>query len=334
MTASGVARPPEPGSPSSSEPSEPAPLVLLDWRGPVAILTLNNPPVNVLTTPLLDELGRRVFELAHNPRVRALVITGSGERAFSGGASVREMVSMTRAEGARHSEKGQRINSLLEHAPFPVIAAVRGFCVGGGCEMVQACDFIIAGDDASFGQPEINIGEVPGWGGSARLPGLIGPARARRWIMTGDKVGAEQALADGLLDRIVPAADVLQSAVDFGTALAGKPAEALAASKYLINRTLDPDRSSGLDYERKLWSRLFETPGQREGMRAFLEKRPAVFPPERRVRGSAPAFPWELTGRASGRIRSKKVNRGLSRGRGSRNSKDSRRRRIVRVSMR
>ncbi len=318
MTAAGTSRPGETGTVPSSDPSPPSSLILLEWRGPVAVLTLNNPPVNVLTTPLLDELGRRVLELSRNHRVRALVITGSGERAFSGGASVREMVSMTRAEGARHSAKGQAITLLLEGAPFPVIAAVRGFCVGGGCEMVQACDFIIASDDASFGQPEINIGEVPGWGGSTRLPRTIGPVRARRWIMTGEKVSAAQALEDGFLDRVVPAADVLQTAVDFGTTLASKPAEALAASKYLINRTVDPVRAQGLDYERWLWGLLFETPGQREGMRAFLEKRSAVFPLERRSAGEMPAFPWEALPQGVRRARSRKTGRRRHRSRTSR----------------
>lgn len=274
-------------------PSVPPSLVLLEWRGPVAILTLNNPPLNVLTARLLDELRARVLELSKNPRVRALVITGSGERAFSAGADVREMLTMTRSESVRRSAKGQAIYNLIERAPFPVIAAVRGFCVGGGCEMVQSCDFILASDDASFGQPEINIGVIPGWGGSRRLPRAIGPVRARRWIMTGDRVGAAQALQDGLLDRVVPAADLLKEAVDLGTTLAGKSADALAAAKYLVNHAVDPNRLTGLEYERRMWGRLFETPGQQEGMRAFLEKRPANFLAERNPHPAKPAFPWD-----------------------------------------
>ena len=162
-----------PAEPRTAPPSGSAvrgPLVLVEWRGPVVVLTLNNPPVNVLTIALLDELRTRVLELLQDPRVRALVITGSGERAFTGGADVREMLTMSRAEATRHSANGQALFNLLERAPFPVIAAVRGFCVGGGCEMVQACDFILASEDAFFGQPEINIGVIPGWGGSRRLP--------------------------------------------------------------------------------------------------------------------------------------------------------------------
>jgi enoyl-CoA hydratase len=299
-----------PRTDSPPDPSTPAPLIRVEWQGPVVVLTLNNPPLNVLTTPLLDQLHERVLELTRDRRVRAVVITGSGDRAFSGGANVREMLPMTRAEATRHSAKGQTLFDLLEHAPFPVIAAVRGFCVGGGCEMVQACDFILASEDAFFGQPEINIGVIPGWGGSRRLTRTIGPVRARRWIMTGERVGAAQALADGFLDRVVPAADLLRSAVELGTALAGKPAEALAAAKYLVNHATDPGRASGLEYERKLWGLLFETEGQREGMRAFIEKRPATFPVLRAPSPKTPLYPWDAgTRRPATRPRSSPSSR-------------------------
>ena len=289
-----TARPP--GASSRALPPAPsldrAPLVLAERTGPVAVLTLNNPPLNILTTPLLDELRDRVTQITADLRVRALVITGSGDRAFSAGANVQEMLPMTRREAARHSAKGQALFNLLERAPIPVIAAVRGFCVGGGCEMVQACDFIIAGDDALFGQPEINIGVCPGWGGSRRLTRTIGPVRARRWIMTGDRVGAAAALQDGFLDRVVSPTEVLSAAVELGTSLAQKPADALAATKYLVNVAADPGRREGLEYERRLWSLLFETAGQREGMRAFLEKRTAAFPAGRTPRSATSQFSW------------------------------------------
>ena len=284
----------------SDGPSGPAPLVLREDRGHVTVLTLHNPPLNILTTPLLDELRACVLNLRDDRSVRALVITGSGDRAFSGGANVREMLPMSRAEATRHSEKGQSLYDLLEQAPFPVIAAVRGYCIGGGCEMVQACDFIFAGDDAQFGQPEINIGVIPGWGGSRRLPRIIGPVRARRWIMTGDRVGAAQALADGFVDQVVPSIEVLPAAIAFAETLARKSAEALAAAKYLVNHSTDPERSRGLADERQVWGSLFETPGQQEGMGAFLEKRPASFSPDRRPRPSPRPYPWE-TRKVSGR---------------------------------
>lgn len=159
--------------------------------------------------------------------------------------------------------------------------------------MVQACDFIIAGEDAFFGQPEINIGVIPGWGGSVRLTRTVGAVRARRWIMTGDKVGAAQALQDGFLDKIVPAPEVVAAAVELGTALALKSAEAIAAAKYLVNHAADPGRAAALEYERTLWGLLFETPGQQEGMRAFIEKRPAVFTAERASLRGRLRYPWD-----------------------------------------
>jgi enoyl-CoA hydratase/carnithine racemase len=314
MAAAGGAPPRDSRPVPPPDSAKPASLVLVERKGPVVVLTLNNPPLNVLTTLLLDELRDRVLELTKDPRVRALVITGSGDRAFSGGADVREMLPMTRAAATRHSAKGQALYTLLERAPLPVIAAVRGFCVGGGCEMVQACDFIVASEDAFFGQPEINIGVIPGWGGSRRLTRTIGPTRARRWIMTGDRVGATEALRDGFLDRVVPAADLLSTAVELATTLARKSPDALAAAKYLVNHAVDPSRRSGLDYERKLWGLLFETSGQREGMRAFIEKRSAEFPPERSSSPGAPRFPWDGSAPSRGnRPRARSPPRGRER---------------------
>ncbi len=272
------------------------PLVLVERRGPVAIMTLNNPPMNIFTTPVLEELAGRILELTDDPTVRALVLTGGGERAFSGGADIKEMVKMDREEASRHSAKGQAVANLLERSPLPVIAAVHGYCLGGGSEISQACDFIVASDDAVFGQPEINIGVIPGWGGSRRLTRAIGAARARYWIMTGEKVSAEKALQDGLIHRIVPKEQLLDEAVALGQKLATKPAVALAACKYAVNQASDSSRLMGLEYERELWGLLFETADQKEGMRAFLEKRPASFPDQRDWTRRKAEFPWESPG--------------------------------------
>ena len=272
------------------------PLVLVERRGPVAIMTLNNPPMNIFTTPVLEELAGRILELTDDPTVRALVLTGGGERAFSGGADIKEMVKMDREEASRHSAKGQAVANLLERSPLPVIAAVHGYCLGGGSEISQACDFIIASEDAVFGQPEINIGVIPGWGGSRRLTRAIGAARARYWIMTGEKVSAEKALQDGLIHRIVPKEQLLDEAVALGQKLATKPAVALAACKYAVNQASDASRLMGLEYERELWGLLFETADQKEGMLAFLEKRPASFPDQRDWTRRKAEFPWESPG--------------------------------------
>jgi enoyl-CoA hydratase len=288
--------PRRPTGPKAVPLGGPGRLVLVERRGPIAILTLNNPPVNILTTPLLDELADRLLELSDDAAVRVLVITGGGEKGFSGGANIKEMVAMDRAQASVFSTKGQAVANILERSPLPVIAAVHGFCVGGGCELVQACDFIVASKDAVFSQPEINIGVIPGWGGSRRLTRAVGVARARRWIMTGEKIPATTALAFGLLDRVVPGDRLMPESLALAQDLATKPAVALAAAKYAVNQAADPGRLIGLDYERLLWGLLFDTDDQKEGMRAFLEKRPAVFPDQRDWTRRRAEFPWERPG--------------------------------------
>lgn len=272
------------------------PLVLVERQGPVAILTLNNPPMNIFTTAVLEDLAGQVMELTADPSVRVLILTGGGDRAFSGGADIKEMVKMDRDQASRHSAKGQAVANLLERSPLPVIAAVHGYCLGGGSEISQACDFIIASDDAVFGQPEINIGVIPGWGGSRRLTRAIGVARARYWIMSGEKVPAQKALQDGLLTAVVPRAKLMEEALNLANLLASKPAVALAACKYAVNQASDASRLLGLEYERELWGLLFDTEDQKEGMRAFLEKRPASFPDQRDWTRRKAEFPWESPG--------------------------------------
>jgi enoyl-CoA hydratase len=283
-------------SPKASLQPRSASLILVERRGPIALLTLNNPPVNILSTPLLDELAGHLLELSSDASVRVLVITGGGDKGFSGGANIKEMVTMDRAQASAFSTKGQAVANILERSPLPVIAAVHGFCFGGGCELVQACDFIVASQDAVFSQPEINIGVIPGWGGSRRLTRAIGVARARRWIMTGERIPATTALAYGLLDRVVPNDHLLAEALALAGELATKPAVALAAAKYAVNQAADPGRLIGLDYERLLWGLLFDTDDQKEGMRAFLEKRPAAFPDQRDWTRRRAEFPWERPG--------------------------------------
>jgi enoyl-CoA hydratase len=275
---------------------EPGPLVLVERRGPVAILTLNNPPLNILTGRVLEELASRILELSSDASVRVLVFAGAGDRAFSGGANIRDMVSMDRAEATAFSTKGQAVANLLERSPLPVIAAVHDICVGGGFELSQACDFIIASQDSVFGQPEIKIGVLPGWGGSRRLTRAVGVARARRMILTGENISAKTALTYGLVDRVVPNHRLMEEVMALAQQLASKPAVALAAAKYAVNQAADPGRLLGLDYERELWGLMFDTDDQKEGMKAFLEKRPAAFPDQRDWTRHRPEFPWERPG--------------------------------------
>jgi enoyl-CoA hydratase len=270
--------------------------LVLDRRsGPVAVLTLNHPPVNVITSQLLEELADRVLRAAADPSVRVLVIA-SAMKGFSGGADINAMVKMDRAEASAFSSKGQAVANILERIPLPVIVAVNGFCFGGGSELSQACDFIIASEDATFGQPEILIGVIPGWGGSQRLSRLVPTARARRWIMTGEKVPARTAWEWGLVDKVVPRERLMDEAMAVANELATKPAVALAAAKYAINQATDPARLLGLDFERELWGLLFEHVDQKEGMSAFLQKRPPAFSDRRERVPREPLFPWQRPG--------------------------------------
>lgn len=276
-------------------PGASPPLVLMRRSGPVAILTLNHPPVNVLTSQLLEELADRALRAAADPSVRVLLIA-SGLNGFSGGADINAMVKMERPEASAFSSKGQAVANILERIPLPVIVAVNGFCVGGGCELSQACDFIIASEDATFGQPEILIGVIPAWGGSQRLSRLVGAARARRWIMTGERIPARTAWEWGLVDQVVPRERLMDEAMAMANELATKPAIALAAAKYAINQATDPARLLGLDFERELWGLLFERADQKEGMNAFLQKRRPAFSDRREKVAREPLFPWQRPG--------------------------------------
>lgn len=256
------------------------------------MLTLDHPPVNVLSRAVLDALTERLEEAERDAAVRVVVLASAAEKAFAAGADIREMAPLGPVEARIHGTRGQSVTRQIERLPLPVIAAVHGVCLGGGCEIALACDFVIAAPDAMFGQPEINLGVTPGWGGSQRLPRRIGAARARRWIYTGRPVPASEALADGWVDRVVPRADLLATARELAEELASKPALALAAAKYEILRAIEPRIDDDLEYELGLWARLFGTPDQREGMRAFLEKRPPA--PHDRTGWDALSqdFPW------------------------------------------
>ena len=272
----------------------PRELVRSERKGGIVVLTLDSPPVNVLSRPVLEALEVRFNEAEDDPEARVVVLRSAFDKAFAAGADIREMAELDPGRARVHGGRGQGITRQIERLPLPVIAAVRGVALGGGCEICLACDFIIAGQDAQFGQPEINLGVMPGWGGTRRLPRRIGAPRARRWIMTGRPVPAAEAYAQGLVDRVVPPADVLTEALGLAEELATKPPVALAAAKYAVLSALDPAIDLGLAYELDLWARLFGTEGQREGMRAFLEKRP---PPPATARKDwetvSVGLPWE-----------------------------------------
>ncbi len=267
-------------------------LVRYDRSGPIVTLTLNAPPVNVLSRVVLDALSARLREVAADLEARVVILASGLDRAFAAGANIREMASMGPSEAREHGGRGQSLTRQIELLPLPVIAAVNGVCLGGGCEIALACDFIVASEEATFGQPEILLGVMPGWGGTRRLPRRIGPARARHWIYTGRSVPAREAEAQGLVFRVVPRSELLPAARALAEELATKPPVALAAAKYSVLTSLDPGIDPGLAYELDLWARLFGTTDQKQGMEAFLGKRSYLVGPRAEWDRASKGFPW------------------------------------------
>ncbi len=272
---------------------EPLPDLVRSARiGRTLVLTLDHPPVNVLSRLVLDALTSRLDEAEGDAEVRAVVLASAAEKAFAAGANIREMAPMGPREAFEHGGRGQAVTRRIERLPLPVIAAVNGVCLGGGCEIALACDFIIASTDAQFGQPEINLGVMPGWGGTRRLPRRIGAAQARRWILTGRSVPAEAAERAGLVEQVVPRSELLATALSLAEELATKPPLAVAAAKYALLNALDPEIDRGLVYELDLWARLFGTVDQKEGMSAFLTKTVAAPRSRENWEQRSAGFPW------------------------------------------
>jgi enoyl-CoA hydratase len=272
------------------EPS--GPKVRLDRDGAVAAVVLNSPPVNILSSAVLAAVSERLQEAEADPEVRCIVLASDLERAFAAGADIREMAPMGPSESRRHAVRGQGLTVQIESSPLPVVAAVNGACFGGGCEIVQACDLVLASEDATFGQPEINLGIMPGWGGTQRLPRRIGAQPARAWTFLGTRIDAAGAKAAGLVWKVLPKDELRRDAMALAQELATKPPVALAAAKYALNFAIDRAEERGLALERELWSRLFGTPDQREGMAAFLDKRTATFPDRSGWSSRSRGFPW------------------------------------------
>jgi enoyl-CoA hydratase len=244
----------------------------------VATIRLDRPPMNALNTALQEELRAAAQQVTEDPAVRAVVIFG-GEKVFAAGADVKEFAGQDHAHMVR--DAGRLTSSLdaLARIPKPVIAAVTGYALGGGCELALTADFRVSADDARWGQPEILLGIIPGAGGTQRLPRLIGPAKAKDLIYTGRFVDAAEALEIGLVDAVVPKADVYPTALAMAAKFAKGPALALAAAKAAIDQGLDVDLANGLRLESALFASLFATADRTTGMQSFLESGPgkAVF---------------------------------------------------------
>jgi enoyl-CoA hydratase len=251
--------------------------LLVEHADNVAILTLHRPEkLNALNEELLRELSHKLEELAGTD-VRCGILTGAGDRAFAAGADIAAMKDMTPAEAYRFAGLGRRVASAIDDAPFPVIAAVNGFALGGGCELALACDFIYASEKAKLGQPEVNLGVIPGFGGTQRLARRIGAARARELCMTGDAVTAEEALRLGLVNRVLPHEELLPRARETAKKIAAKGPLAIAALRRAIEGGSDVPLSTACELEATAFAALFGSADQKEGMSAFLDKRPPRF---------------------------------------------------------
>jgi enoyl-CoA hydratase len=238
----------------------------------VALVTLNRPrALNALSFALLLRLAEVVEELDADPSCRAIVITGAGSRAFAAGADVAELAAQTADSLA--ASPGFRGWDRVAAVATPTIAAVRGFALGGGAELAMACDMLVAGDDATFGQPEINLGIIPGAGGTQRLARAVGKARAMELVLTGRRVSAAEAERLGFVTRVVPATETLGAALDVAAAVAAQPAEAVRAAVAAVRAAFEGPLADGIRFERNLFRALFGTPDQVEGMRAFAERR-------------------------------------------------------------
>jgi enoyl-CoA hydratase/carnithine racemase len=252
--------------------------VRLEVEGGIGTIRLDRPPMNALNAQVQEELRVAASAAGSRKDVFAVVLYG-GEKVFAAGADVKEMATMSYVEMADRSAALQSSLTAIARIPKPVVAAVTGYALGGGCELALCADFRVAGDNAKLGQPEILLGIIPGAGGTQRLPRLVGPARAKKIIFSGRFVGAEEALRIGLVDEVVPADDVYTAAREMVAGYVGGPAYALRAAKEAIDRGLESDLDTGLEVERLQFSALFATEDRRTGMESFVEHGPgkAVF---------------------------------------------------------
>ncbi|MGN6379680.1 MAG: enoyl-CoA hydratase-related protein [Gaiellales bacterium] len=247
-------------------------------EGRVATVTVDRPNVlNALDTALLEELMATLGDLGSDARVGVIVLTGSGDRSFIAGADIKEMAGKTPLEARAYSELGQEIAHLLETMRKPTIAAVNGYALGGGCEMALACDVRLASENAHFGQPEINLGIIPGWGATQRLARATNIGYAKELILTGRMIDSTEAFERGLVQHVYPAAELMPKTMELAQAMAAKSPVALYYAKEATNRSLHGDIGGNLVHEADLYSLMFSTDDAREGLNAFVEKREPTF---------------------------------------------------------
>jgi enoyl-CoA hydratase len=251
--------------------------VRIERDGAVAILTVDRPEKrNALNAAVRRELIAALDELRDDAGVRVLVLTGAGEKAFVAGADIGEFAERTPLE-QRAAMTGRRVFDEIAAYPKPVIAMINGFALGGGCELALACDLRVAADTARLGQPEINLGIIPGGGGTQRLPRVVGTGQAMRLVLTGEIIDAAEALRIGLVDLVHPAAELRARTLELARAMAAKSPVALQMAKSAVRAAAEMPLAAGLAYETELFATCFASDDKREGVAAFLEKRPASF---------------------------------------------------------
>ena len=250
--------------------------IIVDIDDHVCLIKLNRPDaLNALNSQLIDELGKAIQDADANDKVRVIVLTGS-EKAFAAGADISEMADRSFVDSYRHDLFGDRVVQRLR-ARKPMIAAIAGYALGGGCELAMMCDILIAADTAKFGQPEINLGVVAGLGGTQRLTRLVGRAKSMDMHLTGRFMGAEEAERSGLVSRVVPAKKLMEEAMGAAQKIAEKSILAAMTVKEAVHRAEEVSLSEGILFERRVFQALFATEDQSEGMAAFLEKREPHF---------------------------------------------------------
>src|SRR6266571_5141425 len=247
--------------------------VRLEIDQAVAVIRLDRPPMNALNAQVQEEIAAAAAQVTADQAIRAAVIYG-GEKVFAAGADIKEMADASYSQMSADTRRLQEAFTAVAKIPKPVVAAITGYALGGGLELALCADFRVAGESARVGQPEILLGVIPGAGGTQRLPRLVGPAKAKDIVFSGRMVKAAEALAIGLVDRVVPDDSVYQAALDMVRAYAAGPALALRAAKQAIDHGLDVDLATGLELERVQFAALFGTEDQRAGMRSFLENGP------------------------------------------------------------
>jgi enoyl-CoA hydratase len=252
--------------------------LLVEREGSVLVVTINRPKVlNALNAPTMSELSAAMSDAAADASVRAVLLTGMGDKSFVAGADINELAEQTPAGGREHARRGQALFNRIERLGKPVVAAVNGFALGGGCELAMACTMRVAADTAKFGQPEVNLGLIPGYAGSQRLPRLVGRGRALELLLLGNLISAEEALRIGLVNRVEPAAELPAKARELAQALA---AQAPVAVRYILEAVaggLEMPLADAQDYEATLFGLVSATEDMREGTAAFLAKRKPEF---------------------------------------------------------